>query len=203
MIGGLLLLPAFSAVAQERGSGLEITPFIGYGIGGEFEDDDSETTLELDEAGSYGLIFNWPSKGNTEWEVYLGRQPTEIDVVGAIPSQASFDIDVDYVQLGGTYLFEGNQAIPFFVATIGASRFDPRESGPDTETYFAFSAGGGVKLLPNKRIGFRLEGRLFGTLVDSGTNIFCQGGAGATCSFQTSGTVLWQWQLSAGLIIRL
>ena len=203
MIGGLLLLPGFSAVAQERGSGLEITPFIGYGIGGEFEDNDSETTLDLDEAGSYGLIFNWPSKGNTEWEVYLGRQPTEVDVVGAIPSQASFDIDVDYLQLGGTYLFEGKQAIPFFVATVGASRFDPRESGLDTETYFAFSAGGGIKLLPNKRLGLRLEGRLFGTLVDGGTSIFCQGGAGATCSFQTSGTVLWQWQLSAGLIVRL
>ncbi len=203
MIGGLLLLPTFPASAQDRGFGLEITPFVGYGIGGEFEDKDSETTLELVEAGSYGLVFNWPSKGNTEWEVYLSRQPTEIDVVGAIPSQSSFDIDVDYLQLGGTYLFEGEQAIPFFVATVGASRFDPRESGLDTETYFAFSAGGGIKLLPNKRFGIRLEGRLFGTLVDGGTSIFCQGGAGATCSFQTSGTVLWQWQLSAGLIVRL
>ena len=197
MIAGLLLLPGFPAAAQERGFGLEITPFAGYGIGGEFEDNDSETTLELDEAGSYGLIFNWPYKGNTEWEVYLSRQPTEIDVVGAIPSQSSFDIDVDYLQLGGTYLFDGNQAI------IGASRFDPGESGLSAETYFAFSAGGGIKLLPNKRVGVRLEGRLFGTLVDSGSTIFCQGGAGATCSIQTSGTVLWQWQVSAGLIVRL
>ena len=202
MLGGLLLLPAFPVIAQDSRFGLEVTPFVGYRIGGEFEDQDSEATLELNEAGSYGLVFNWPSKGNTEWEVYLSRQPTEIDVVGAIPSQSSFDIDVDYFQFGGTYLFEGKQAIPFFVATIGASRFDPRESGLDSETYFAFSAGGGIKLLPDKRFGVRLEGRLFGTLVDSGTTIFCQGGAGVTCSIQTSGTVLWQWQLSAGLIAR-
>ena len=197
-----MLLLSLPAAAQESNFGFEITPYIGYRIGGEFDNDEGGTNLDLDESSSYGLIFNWPSKGNTEWEIFLSRQRAELDVAGLFINQPVIDLDIDYIQLGGTYLFDGDRTIPFFVATIGASRFDPEESGLDTETYFAFTAGGGVKLLPNKRFGLRLEGRVFGTLVDSDTDLFCQGGAGATCLIQTSGNMLWQWELSAGLIVR-
>ena len=71
-----LLLPGV-VNAQEKAAldQIRITPFLGYRVGGEFEDVFG-TTLELDEAQSYGLIF---SKGAADaLEFSISVQPTNL-----------------------------------------------------------------------------------------------------------------------------
>jgi opacity protein-like surface antigen len=143
---------------------------------------------------------------NTEWEVYLGRQSTSLETEGVFdPGEtAPAKLDISYLQAGGTYWFEGDRARPYIVATVGASRFEPDDGSFDSETFFAFGIGGGYKIAPTSRFGLRLEGRVFGSLVDSDEAVFCRsGGAASGCLIAVSGSVVWQWEVLAGLVFRL
>jgi hypothetical protein len=92
---------------------------------------------------------------------------------------------------------------PYVVGTIGLSHFDPQGSGFDSETFFSFSFGGGAKFFADKRVGLRLEGRFFATLVDSDSKIFCRSGVDTNfCAVKVDGDLLWQWQAMAGLVFR-
>lgn len=196
----LLSLPA---LAQDKPLRFEITPFAGYRIGGTFEDDDTNAELDLDEGGSFGLALNMKADANTEYELTYSHQSTDVDVGDVVAGAPPLDIDVDYVQLGGTYLWDGERSRPFLVATLGIAHLDPDEATLDSETYFAFSIGGGWKLFPSRRLGLRLEGRFYGTLLDSDSRVFCRSGPEQSgCLISTSATVLWQWEMFAGASFR-
>ena len=198
-----LLLAATVTQAQETSYKFELTPFAGLTTGGNFEDLTSTAELALDDSSSFGLILNIEESANTQWEVLYSLQATEADTTGLPISGAPLDIDVHYIQGGGTYLFDGDAARPFLAATVGASHFAPGLSGVDSETFFAFSIATGLQIRPNARFGIRLEARGYGTLVDSNSNLFCQSGpAGAICAVTVDGTILWQFQAFAGFVFR-
>lgn len=203
-VGGCLaLLVASAAMAQEDTYKYELTPFAGFGTGGEFEDSTSTASLQLDDGSSFGFILNIRESANTQWEILYLRQGTEADTTGLPISGAPLDIDVHYVQGGGTYLFDGNVARPFLAATIGASHFEPGLSGVDSETFFAFSIGAGLQIRPNDRFGIRLEARGYGTLLDSESDLFCQSDpAGLICAVRVEGNVLGQFHAMAGFVFR-
>jgi hypothetical protein len=183
---------------------LEITPFVGYRFGGSFDDDETGEDYDLENDSSMGLIVNFPSKNNTEWEIYYSKQSTEIKTGDVFQTTKVLDMDVEYLLIGGTYLFEREKEFqPYFVATIGAARFDPSGANTSSDTFFAFSAGGGWKYFPDKRVGLRLDGRFIGSLIDSDTDIFCQTGPeGGECLISNKGDVLWQFELQAGIVFR-
>jgi len=204
----LVMLPAFAQADVKYG--VEITPFVGYRLGGQFEADESTDPatpdIDIDDAGSFGLIVNWPAEANTEWEVYASRQATSLETAGLFePGDVPpSDLDITYLQVGGTYWFDGERARPYIVATVGVSRFEPDDDAFDSETFFAFGIGGGYKLWPTSRLGLRLEGRVFGSVVDSDKAVFCRsGGAESGCLVAASGSAVWQWEVTAGLVFRL
>ena len=99
-------------------------------------------------------------------------------------------------------MWDGDLARPFMVATLGAAHFSPGGKG-SSETYFAFSIGGGWKLWPTRRLGLRLEGRFYGSLLDSDSNIFCTSApSNSGCLIRTRGQLLWQWEMNAGAVFR-
>ncbi len=199
----LALLVAPASLAQEHTYKYELTPFAGFATGGEFKDMATTASLVLDDSNSFGLILNIGESANTQWEILYSLQTTEADTTGLPISGAPLDIDVHYIQGGGTYMFDGNAARPFLAATIGASHFKPGLSGVDSETFFAFSIGTGLHIRPNDRFGIRLEARGYGTLLDADTDLFCQSDpAGAICAVRVEGTVLWQFQAMAGFVFR-
>jgi len=199
----LALLAVPAAQAQESVFKFEMTPFAGFATGGNFEDTTSGASLDLDDSTSFGLILDIRESANTQWEILYSLQATEADTTGLPISGAPLDIDVHYIQGGGTYLFEGNNARPFLAATIGAAYFQPGLAGVDSETFFSFSIGTGLQIRPNDRFGIRLEARGYGTLLDSDSDLFCQSGpAGAICAVRVEGAVLWQFQATAGFVFR-
>ena len=189
--------------AEEKPSRFELTPFAGYQFGGEFELEGSDTELELDEAQSFGLILNMDIDADRQYEFYYSRQETELDNKGLFLNEPVLDLDVEYLHVGGTVAFAGDSVRPYVVGTIGLSRFDPQASGLDSETFFSFSFGGGAKFFADKRVGLRLEGRFFATLIDSDSEIFCRSGADTNfCAVKVDGDLLLQWQGMAGLVFR-
>lgn len=204
-IGLGCLFVACAAVAQQSTESpayrFEVTPFAGFRTGGTFTDEDSGAELELNDSGSYGLILNMRESWNTEWELLYNHQSTDFDTGPG----TRIDIDIDYLQIGGTYIgtdIEG-PARPYLAATIGLAHLDPRAANLPSDTYFAFSIGGGWKFFPTSRLGLRLEGRFYGTVIDSDSKIFCASGpSGGTCLINTKADVLWQFELLAGAIVR-
>ncbi len=199
----LALLAAPATYGQDTVYNFELTPFAGLVTGGEFEDMTSSASLELDDSSSFGLILDIRESANAQWEILYSMQATEADTTGLPISGSPLEIDVHYIQGGGTYLFNGDIARPFLTATIGASHFDPGLDGADSETFFAFSIGTGLQIWPTDRLGMRLEARGYGTLLDSDSDLFCQSDpAGALCAIHVEGTVLWQFQAFAGFVFR-
>jgi len=203
LFGCKALLLAATANAQEEPFTFELTPFAGYTFGGEFEDMTGSSSLELEDDASFGLILNIRESANTQWEVLYSRQATEADTTGLAIGGPPLDLDVHYIQGGGTYQGAGDHARPYLAATIGAAHFEPGLAGFDSETFFSFSIGTGLHIRPNDRFGIRLEARAYGTVLESDTDYFCQSGPGGLiCAIRSEGTVLWQVQTMAGFVFR-
>lgn len=198
----LLCVGALPALAADKVKMYELTPFGGYRIGGDFEDDDTGEEYDIDDDRAYGLIVNMMAEANTQWEFGWSRSETAVDVPSLNGGSDKLNLDIDYFQGGGTYLWDGKRAQPFMVATIGAAYLNPDEGG-DSETYFAFSIGGGWRIRPTERLGLRLEGRVYGTVLDSDSDVFCRTGPDNNqCLIQNRSDVLWQWQMLAGATFR-
>ncbi|MFQ5566758.1 MAG: outer membrane protein [Woeseia sp.] len=200
-IAALFIVPV--AAAQEKTYRFAWTPFAGYAFGGAFDDVNGIDSLDLEDDANLGLILDIRDTANTQWEILYSRQVTAADTTSLPVSSSSFDVDVHYVQAGGTYQGGGDHARPYLAATIGATHFDPGLSGSDSETFFSFSIGLGLQFRPDDGLGFRLEARAFGTVLESNSNIFCETGPAANiCAITTEGSVLWQLATFAGLVIR-
>lgn len=209
--------PVLAADGEPREAGeylFSVTPIVGYRMGGSLEGEDADgedaaSDVELDDDSVVGVILNAPfdSPGGdayTEWEFYYARQSVGIDSAPAGVDPA-LELDITHYLLGGTYVGGGERVRPFIAAGIGAAHLSPDAPGHDSDTVFAFGIGGGAQLFPADRVGVRLEGRLLGSVVDSDSAVFCATGTagGATCAFRASGDVLWQWEIFAGLTVRL
>jgi len=203
IIAAVSLCHTTPVAAQDKLFRFEITPFAAYRIGGQFDENNGNGQLELNESGAQGIMLDVRVNPNGQWELLYAHQETEVDTQGIFVNDPQFDLDVEYFHLGGTYLFDGDNTRPFVVVTLGLSHFDPQLAGLDSESYFSASIGGGLQLNASKRFGVRLEGRLFTTFVDTDSNIFCSsvGGAG-TCLIQVDGSTITQWEARAGLVFR-
>ena len=194
------------AAADGRDPRFELTPYLGYRIGGEFEQQDGSAKYELDEGNSVGLIFNIVAHDvNTQWQLLYGQQSTHLKTPVSFDPSARLGLDVEYFQFGGTYLFDdyGDDTRPFVALTAGVTHFAPTLAGVDSESFFSGSIGGGVQLLQTKRIGVRLEARVFATFVDTDGAIFCHSGPQAGgCAITIHGTALYQFEASAGVVFR-
>jgi hypothetical protein len=184
---------------------LELTPFAGGRLGGSFDstgDDGATTRISVEDDSSFGLIVNFPSTWPTEWELVYSQQSTALD--RRSPGDLRpLDLDISYLHAGGLYLFEGELAQPYIAATLGVTRLAPDEGDFRSETKFSFALGAGYKLFPARRFGLRLDARIWGTVLDSNSGLFCRSGPEeAGCQVRASGSMLWQWELAAGGILR-
>jgi len=191
------------AAAQDKQPKFEITPYAAYRLGGSFDEQDGDGRVEINDSNAQGLMFNIMANYSGQYELIYARQSTDADTRGILAGDPTVDIDIEYFQFGGTYLFDGDNTRPFIALTFGASRFDPGLTDSDSETFFSASFGGGVQLNANRRLGVRLEARVFTTFVSDSSEIFCSsiGGAGA-CLIEVEGRFLSQWEARAGLVFR-
>lgn len=184
-----LLSPAFAGAVE-----IEISPLLGYRFGGEFHEETTDQDVDLDAAGAFGLAVDIEYAPDKMVEVFYSRQSTSVE-------DTSFDIDVEYFQIGGVAEFTQDNYTPYTVGTIGATRFSP-DGDFDSETRFSLTMGGGVKWFFNEHWAARVEGRAYFTIFDSDAQVFCVSSGGAACLFRVSGSVVWQIEALAGVTFR-
>lgn len=202
--GGLIAALALAAVLASpaetlaRGERVEVIPFGGARAGGSFRDRLSQDELDIDASAAWGVAVDIAWEANTELELLYSRQSTGLRRSAATGSPP-LDLDIEYYQLGGTYLFDRQGPLrPYFAATIGATRLAP-DGDFDPEMRFSFSAGGGAKLPLTRRLGLRFDGRAYVTFIDSDSTVFCN--IPGTCDIAFRGDTLVQWEASLGLIL--
>jgi hypothetical protein len=205
LLVGLAITLSATANAQSDPGGIEITPYGAYSFGGTFNDSETNTSLGTSDSPSFGLILNFRESANTQWEVIYSLQSTDVAVSDAINTSNTLDLDVHYLQVGGTYQGDAGNVRPYLALTVGASHFDIKADGYDSDTFFGFSIGGGWQIRASERLGFRLEARAFGSLLRSDSALFCESdpaGGTAGCAFFLAGDVYWQLQTMAGVVFR-
>jgi len=197
----ILLLAATSALAAPPDGALEfeVTPLIGFTMGGKFTDESTDATLRLKESANFGIILDVKDVGEAWYEFYYSRQRTQLkgsqnSSIGSPP----FDVNIEYFHLGGTYGTRYENVRPFIAGTLGVTYMNPDDSALDSDTKFSISFGGGFKTFVTDRIGIRLEARWFGTFVGGGGVVFCSGGS---CLANVHGDVMSQLAANAGVIV--
>lgn len=143
----------------DNGRKVEITPMVGYTIGGGASDSAGDR-IELADGISYGMTLSftvWP-RGHVE-AIYL-RQPTTVNyqALGLGPVTALFPASVNYIQLGGEQEFGDNERVaPFAMGSAGMTIFDPDAAGYSSEIRYSMGVGGGLKAMlgQSQRIGLR------------------------------------------------
>jgi hypothetical protein len=184
----LALAVATPASAQK----IEITPFVGYQFGGELtEIGDVTVNRKLEQNPMWGLALDFAITGLDQVEIYYSSQSTELNR----GTEPAIDAKVDFIQVGALHHYSPHKPInPYVGFTLGATRYGV-EGGNDTR----FSAGIalGLKMLVSDHLGFRFDGRIFGTSTGSGT-IGC---SDQGCIGYPDTSIIWNYNVSAGVII--
>ncbi|HTY88939.1 MAG TPA: hypothetical protein VMB80_15860 [Candidatus Acidoferrum sp.] len=171
-----------------------ISPFYGYGFGGEVQDPNTETKYSLKNGPAYGLILDYaPMDYYGRFELLWSRQDSSVDFQGN-NGLGNVDVTIDVIQVGGECEYGVERLRAYVSAHAGITHFSSDGYGDDTR--FSFGIGGGVKAFLTKNIYLRGDLRAFGTVTEGeGSFIYANGVTVATFS----GTVLWQGEVSAGI----
>jgi len=186
-----LLIPT-AADARE----FEITPFVGYQFGGSinvsYEGERHSVSVNNDV--NYGFMLNLGITDAMQIELLYNTQDTSAD---ANVIQNSLGLTIDYWQLSALWDFDpyNDDFTPYVVFGFGGTWMRP--DGYSSLSRFSGNIGGGIKYFFSDRVGVRLEGRLYGTYINTQTTwcdpFYCYGTAND----------LWQFDVAAGLIFRL
>jgi hypothetical protein len=195
-----LLLPS-----QVRSQTLEIVTMGGWQFGGKVdvrqEAIGEEGELRLPAAWAYGLTLDLRVRSDGQVELIYYRQDTELELKTPFPGTTDrlFDMAVEYLHVGGLYEVQHGAWYPFAIASLGATHLKPRESGISDEWKFSGALGGGAKIYVSELLGFRAQGRLWMTLIESNSSFFCVLPGG--CVVSVAGTVMFQGEVSAGIVL--
>jgi len=204
---GALVALTWSAVpATAQTHKVELTPFVGYMFGGEVNVWNGSMSVKDDM--NYGLVLNFVLNRQGELQASYTRMDTELVYdewkVGKRPI---YTTSVNVWQFGGQYRFNPTATVrPFFSGTLGFTYYSVGDQLDDdapqmsNETFFSMVFGGGVKIFPSERIGIRLAGHLYSTILSSGSGFWCGTGG---CGVGLSGWGFWQGDVQAGLTIAM
>ena len=176
---------------------IEVTPLIGYRFGGDFNtsQDEVHNRIELSEEISYGLLTSWSYDRNRQGEFLVSHYSTNFSESTDFPVSNN-SVSITYAHLGGNVPVSDG-AMPLFVSGgLGLAHFSPSDDLLDAETKFSMNVGLATKIDITDHVGFRLEGRVYGTFFNSDSAAFCNS---ESCAIYVSSEMWFQSEVSAGV----
>lgn len=175
---------------------VQVAPFGGYRFGGDLHEDITATALDIDGAPSVGGIVDVFVGRGQSFTLLYSHQEADIDVPTAGGPARRVSLAIDHWHGGGTQEFGDGAVRPFYGGTLGLTRFG---GAGDSEVRFSLSGGGGVKLMPSRHLGARLDGRVYAVFVDgNATTGICTPGV---CLIGLDVSVVWQAEFTAGVVV--
>ena len=193
----ILLLANPLSINADSGN-LTITPYVGYRDGGDFEDAVSETTLDIDESDTLGLIVGW-EVADGQLEIIYSRQSTELTDSSSASPDALVDVDITNLLFAGKSILDPDIG-GYLSILIGLTEIDFDSDELDSDTRLAFGFGGGIDRPIGDHLGFRLGLRGIVTFLDDSEDDFCD--STSNCPILIDDNKLVQWEIFTGLSIR-
>lgn len=196
------LAPAVAQADEGLKPRFELTPFVGYRTGDEFDLEDpdgNDTTADVDDASSFGFDVGIYRDRTSFYELLYSRKEGDLDF--KLETAPDAELTTEYYHFGGTLLFpDEGYVVPWLSLTIGATRL--AASGPyDSETRFSTSLGGGLRLPFTDNLSANLGIRGYLTLLDSNSDIFCIGNGDLNCAVRSTGSTYLEFEASLGLSV--
>jgi len=194
-VSGLLLgLVSIAAPSSLRAQTLEVAPFGGYRFGGDLYEVYTGTPLDIDGGPTVGGLFDvFLEPGLSVTFLYAHQQAGIQGEVRPGVGVTWPTLSVDHWHVGGTQAFGTGKVQPLLTGTLGLTRFG---SNGDSEVRFSMAAGGGVKLMPTRHVGVRLDGRVYAVIADAATVGVCA----QRCLIGVDASIVWQAEFTAGLV---
>jgi len=176
----------------------EISPFVGFRVGGRFEDSSTTDSLSVDAHSSLALALDARTADQgSQYEFFYSQQSTSVSGSGFAP----VGMKVQYLHIGGTVTLDQSQprVQPYLAGGLGATLLVPDAADSREETAFSMSLALGLRVPLSRHFMLRLEGRGYLTLLNADTAIFCRSDQnGALCQIHAQGSTFLQFDFLAG-----
>jgi opacity protein-like surface antigen len=192
----LLMCLAILSAAPAFSQGFEVTALAGYTTPGRLEHD-TRTLDDLKLAGSFtwGASLGWSFSPRLGVEASWARAGSGVEPSTAQASQEMFDVTINHIQ--GSFVYQFGVAHsrwrPFLCAGAGVAIFGTTDIA--SETKLALSVGAGLKWVPSKRLGGRLQAKYTPTYLNDKGSDFCD-------PFGFCQDWLHQFELTGGVVVR-
>jgi hypothetical protein len=205
----LLVLGILTSASAGHARKFEISPTANYvwtgRIAAQWYDEEGRLKsgdLDIGNSASWGIAIDIDIHYEAQLELLFNRQDSYAEFLtypGGIQTDR-IDGAVEYYQIGGLYRRPIDNIDPFFLFTLGATRFAPAERGYSDMWKFSVILGLGAKVWVSERIGLRFQGRLLMPTLWSSTGFWCGTGG---CGLGFGGGSVWpQGDLGVGLAFR-
>ncbi len=208
----LALITCLTGYAQanwEPGA-FQISPFFGYGFGGDFDSkydrhhDDwfGDGAIELDDDAIWGIRAGVGVARGIGIEFQVSHMPTSFSDGGEDFFDSDTKLaDVDLINIHTSLMFDLTRGpvVPYVGFGIGGSLFNV-ENGSD-KTRFSASLAGGLNIRINRNLYFRGEIRGYGILIDSNDCYYYDGYYDYYCN--NNDEYLSILEMSVGLSFRI
>lgn len=176
----VLAAAAASARAQIRSGTVEINPYAGWLLGGNFGDTQVDFTpyrIGIDDDAIYGgrIGYNVTSLFELEFEYGYDKTHLHLDTNTNFAPDTTFgDLRLQYYMGYATFNFGHSRLVPYFTIGGGAANLKPEISGVNTssDTRFTAAIGGGIKYFFDPHFALRLDGRAYSTFLGD-TTVLC------------------------------
>lgn len=191
-----LFLGLNPAYANEQALGLELTPFVGYRMGGDFENIDNGVEIALEDANSYGLLTAWRYDNYRQGELLISHYDTKFNVDELSSNVYRSDIAITYLHLGGNILLS-EEIVPVFISGgAGVTHLSPKNNNLDSETKFSANLGLSTRFNITEQLRLYVGSRVYATLFNTDSEIFCDE---KECAIYVESDVWLQTEVSAGI----
>jgi len=176
---------------------VEVTPLAGYRFGNDFFEVVANRPVDLDGAPVVGGMVNVDLGGGLSFEGLFSHQQANVTAPGGpFGPPASWRVVVDQWLAGGRQEFGSGRARPSLSGLLGLTYFG---TAGDHELRFTAGAGGGLRVPLQRRIGLRLDSRVYATFLDIDARAGVCGSAG--CFVAVHANVVWQAEFTADVVV--
>ena len=194
----LVVLSICASPVPASGQTVEVVPLAGYRFNNDLFEVAANRPIDVDGAPVVGAGVN-VTLGNGMWfETLFTRQQADVTAPRSVPAAPGRSrVVVDQVLAGGRQEFGVRAVRPFFTGLLGLTRYGI--DGEDAEVRFSIGAGGGIRVPVQRRIGVRLDSRVFSTFVDLDARAAACGPG--LCLVSVDANVVWQFEFTADVIV--
>lgn len=174
---------------------LTLSGFLGGRLSDELQDSESDQTAIISDNFAQALALSWYYSRNKEGELLFSSAKQSLAI--SADKHVATDIRISYLHFGGRVLFTRKGPFSNSLGVgLGATIFVPDNSRYDNEIKLSANITGGVRYEFNKQWALRSDLRVYGTLSDSNSALFCEDGQ---CLLTVKGEIYMQTDLMAGI----